>query len=222
MWLDLRDNELTAIPKSIENHKSLTHFLLQNNKITSLPNELGTVMTLKVLQLSGNPLIYPPKEIIKAGTTKLITYLYNKYIEETFENEVSQSDKASNSVDCLDKFICGGRSYNSVLDGDKLQEHKTLLVQFSEKDVSGNDDVEESYSKTTGKCRKLPKSRTKTLPSHSQSAKYLKPLTTSSKIVQDEKIKQSFLMDLALQRKKDLIAKRDKILQGKRLGKFIL
>ncbi|CAH2097176.1 unnamed protein product [Euphydryas editha] len=216
MWLDLRDNELTAISKSIENHKSLTHLLLQNNKITSLPNELGTVMTLKILQLTGNPLRYPPIEILKAGTVNILTYLYEKYMKETFENEVSQSDKASNSVDCLDKYICGGRSYNSVLDGDKLQEHKPLLVQFSEKDVCGDGDDEESYPKTKGKCRKLPKSRTKTLPSYSQSSKYLKPLVTSSKIVQDEKIRQSFLTDLALQRKKDLIAKRDKILQGKR------
>ncbi|XP_050357798.1 uncharacterized protein LOC126778332 [Nymphalis io] len=217
MWLDLRDNELTDIPKSLKNHRSLSHLLLQNNKITSLPNELGTVLTLRVLQLSGNPIINPPKNILDAGTVKIMAYLYDKFIDEKFEAENSQSENVGSSVDCVDKFIRGARSYNSVLDGDKLQSHKTLSVQFNEKDTNCDDEDEEgNYSKIKGKCPRLPRSRTKTLPQHCQSAKYLKPVFTDSKKVQDEKIKKTFLMDMALKKQKDLIEKRDKILQGKR------
>ncbi|XP_047539868.1 leucine-rich repeat-containing protein 1-like [Vanessa atalanta] len=216
MWLDLRDNELSDIPKSVKNHRSLSHLLLQNNKITYLPNELGTVLTLKVLQLSGNPIKNPPRDILNAGTAKILTYLYDKYVDEKFEAETSQSDKVGPSVDCEDKFISGGRSYNSVLDGDKLQSHKTLTVQFNEKDIYGDYEEIRNYSKVKGKCPKLPRSRTKILPQHCQSAKYLKPVCTLPKKVQDEKIKKTFLMDMALKKQKDLMAKRDKILQGKR------
>lgn len=205
------------IPQTIKNHRSLTHFLLQNNKITSLPNELGTVTTLKVLQLSGNPIMYPPRDIINAGTSKILCFLHNKLVEELFEESPSiASDKASESGHSLEKFVYEGRSYNSVIDGAKIQR-KALSVQFNEKDISEYDDEQEDYyTKIKGKCPKLPKSRTKILKPYNQSAKYLKPLMVCSKKVQEDKMKQSYFRDLALKKQKDLIAKREKILQGRR------
>lgn len=41
MWLDLRNNQLEALPKSIAHHEHLEHLLLTNNNISKLPNELG-------------------------------------------------------------------------------------------------------------------------------------------------------------------------------------
>lgn len=210
-WLDLRDNEITDIPKSIKDHRSLTHILLQNNKITSLPNELGTVMNLKVLQLSGNPLMYPPRDVIKAGTESILKFLNERFLVETLEDSRSiASDKGS--TECLDLGLA--RSYNSVIDGPKIP-HKTLSVQFSGRDVL-EEDSEELYARTKEKCPKLAKSRTKTLPPHCQSAKYVKPLLVCPKMEQEEKMRRSFLLDAALKKQKELMAKRDKIIQGKR------
>lgn len=81
MYLDIRDNQISDIPKTIENHQCLTHLLLQNNNVTSLPNELGTV-NLKVLQLVGNPLIYPSREVVNAGISKILEFLHKKYSED--------------------------------------------------------------------------------------------------------------------------------------------
>lgn len=41
MWLDLRNNLLEEIPKSIANHEHLENLLLTNNNLQRLPNELG-------------------------------------------------------------------------------------------------------------------------------------------------------------------------------------
>lgn len=41
MWLDLRNNQLEELPKSIAHHEHLEHLLLTNNNIQKLPNELG-------------------------------------------------------------------------------------------------------------------------------------------------------------------------------------
>ncbi|XP_022123246.2 uncharacterized protein LOC110998774 [Pieris rapae] len=201
-WLDLRGNQLECIPPSIKNHPSLTHLLLQDNKISSLPNELGTVMTLKVLQLNANPLVYPPKEIINLGTNKILKHLYNEFLS-TLLDENSISDKTS---EFEAEELGNARSYNSVLDSNEMKNR--LKVHFNEKDAS------EYYDKLKGKCPKLAITRQKTL--HTQSSKYLQPIRTANKVVQDQRILQSYLKDQALQKRKDFIARADKIIQEKK------
>lgn len=41
MWLDLRNNLLEEIPKSIARHGNLENLLLTNNNLRKLPNEMG-------------------------------------------------------------------------------------------------------------------------------------------------------------------------------------
>lgn len=41
MWLDLRNNLLEEIPKSIAYHDNLENVLLTNNNLKKLPNEIG-------------------------------------------------------------------------------------------------------------------------------------------------------------------------------------
>lgn len=45
MWLDLRNNLLESIPRSIANHQNLENLLLTNNNIERLPNELGRMVS---------------------------------------------------------------------------------------------------------------------------------------------------------------------------------
>lgn len=213
MYVDIRDNRLTDIPKSIKHHPSLTHLLLQNNKITSLPNELGIVPNLKVLQLGGNPLMYPPREVIKAGVLSVKQFLNNKYIDEMFvgsQSDISEDTVSTNGIN-PENYSQEGLSYNSVIDGEKIK--KAMSVKFNEKDSDDSED--EFYSKNKGKCPKLARSRY-AIPPYYQSSKYLKPLISDRKSVFEAKIKQSYLKDLAIKKHKDLLATRDKILQGRK------
>ncbi|XP_013185074.1 uncharacterized protein LOC106130717 [Amyelois transitella] len=209
MWLDLRDNYLTEIPKSIQNHPSLTHLLLQNNKLTSLPHELGT-LNLKVLQFSGNPLTYPPKDILNAGLLKILTFLNNKYVDDIFEQ--SKTDLSETQSTITFDTLSQGLSYNSVLDRSKMKE-EPLSIKLNEKEVETD---EEYYEKNKGKYPKLAKSRYKTLTPYSQSSKYVVPSQADCKEMANLKIKQSYLKDLAIKKHKDLLAKREKILQDRK------
>lgn len=214
MYLDLRENLLTDIPKSIQNHETLTHLLLQNNKITSLPHELGSVAALKVLQLNGNPLMFPPREIINAGISKIKSFLNDKFIENMFARSQSVfSEDTRSNFDENTSYCHDVVSYNSVIDEEKFKKNE-LIIELFEKQ---SDDSDEEYNgKTKRKCPKLAKSRYKTLPTYLQSAKYLRPLCADTSNVQNEKIKQSFLKDLAIKKHKDLLATRDKILQERK------
>lgn len=213
MWLDLRDNRLVDVPTSIKNHKALTHLLLQNNCLTTLPNELGTVSSLKVLQLSGNPLMYPPGEVIKAGITEIKKYLNEKYIDQMLMCSQSQSDISEDmhSINDGRNQTQEGISYNSVLDISRIKE-SNLRVKLNEKD----DSDDEFYAKIKGKCPKLDKSRYASLPPYYQSAKYLKPLRTSGEQEQMFKLKQNYLKDKALAKRKQLLATTERNLQNRK------
>ncbi|XP_041985273.1 E3 ubiquitin-protein ligase LRSAM1-like [Aricia agestis] len=211
-WLDMRNNILSEIPKTVQNHQKLAHFLLKNNKIVSLPNELGTVQNLKVLQLSGNPIEYPPPEIIKAGTSKIIAFLRDKFLNEILESPSNVSDK---TID-LENSTRFRQNPNSSSHNLKSKSRNNLSVQFTEKD---NDSDEEQYSKNGGKCPKLAKSRSKTFLT--QSSKYLKPLRVPTKSKQDEKMREAFLKELAIKKQKDINAATETILQGRRHKEYL-
>ncbi|XP_021187653.3 uncharacterized protein LOC110374315 [Helicoverpa armigera] len=214
MYLDLRDNLITDIPKSIKHHGCLTHLLLQNNKLTSLPNELGTVINLKVLQLGGNPLMYPPRDVINAGVLKIKEFLNSKFIEEMFvdasQSDISE-DTVSTSGNYRESYSQEGLSYNSVIDEAKLK--KAMLVKFNEKE--SEDSEEDLYTRVKGKCPKLAKSRC-TIPPYYQSSKYVRPSKSDEKETFEAKVKQSYLKELAVKKHKELLATRDKILQGRK------
>lgn len=212
MYLDLRDNQLVDLPKTIKKHPTLTHLLLQNNRLTTLPDELGTVTTLKVLQLKGNSLVYPPTEVINEGVSKIINYLHDKYIESIFLRSQSQSDLSEDAGSAIGNYNQDVLSYNSVI--HEQIKPPNLSVKMNEKESSDSD--EEYLGKNKGKCPKLARSRRKTMPDFCQSSKYLKPLRTDSMLAQTVKIKQSYLRDLALKKHKDLLSLRNKIVQDKK------
>ena len=51
------ENELTTIPESVGNLKSLIRLYLMNNKITSLPESLLKLELLEDLDLKNNPIL---------------------------------------------------------------------------------------------------------------------------------------------------------------------
>ncbi|CAH1154330.1 unnamed protein product [Phaedon cochleariae] len=93
MWLDLRNNVLEYVPRSIAHHEHLENLLLTNNNLQALPNELGLVPKLKALQVSENPLVYPGRKIIVEGTKAIKNYLREQF-EILHPKVVPTSEKA--------------------------------------------------------------------------------------------------------------------------------
>uniref|UniRef100_A0A803PYC6 Leucine-rich repeat-containing N-terminal plant-type domain-containing protein n=1 Tax=Cannabis sativa TaxID=3483 RepID=A0A803PYC6_CANSA len=62
-YLNLLDNEITAIPNSIRSLKNLTHLIFGHNKITMIPSFVGSFKELTYLNLVGNPIsgVIPPQ-----------------------------------------------------------------------------------------------------------------------------------------------------------------
>ncbi|KAI5651342.1 leucine rich repeat domain-containing protein [Phthorimaea operculella] len=210
VYLDLRDNCLRELPTTIKNHQSLTHLLVQNNCLTALPNELGT-LSLKILQVSGNPLMYPPEEILNAGQSKILSFLHDKYEEKVLEESQDLDSITTATTD--DPKMVSLETYNSVIDEAKIKGN--LKVEVSEKHDRDDSD-EEFYAKIKGKCPKLDRSRHKVLPFYCQSSKYLKPLYVEDKMSREERIKRNYFKDMAIQKRKELLATREKILQERK------
>ncbi|XP_076643934.1 uncharacterized protein LOC143354081 isoform X1 [Halictus rubicundus] len=74
-WLDIRNNQISSLPNSIESHKCIETLLLQANCIKELPLELCTLPKLKTLQVAQNPLVTPPKDIVALGITSILEFL---------------------------------------------------------------------------------------------------------------------------------------------------
>uniref|UniRef100_UPI00358E5918 leucine-rich repeat-containing protein 40 n=1 Tax=Myxine glutinosa TaxID=7769 RepID=UPI00358E5918 len=79
--LDLRDNQLEALPSEIDLLHSLQRLDLSNNSLSSLPSSLGTLNKLHSLTLQGNPLRSVRRDIISRGTQGILKYLRSR-IEE--------------------------------------------------------------------------------------------------------------------------------------------
>ncbi|XP_056650810.1 leucine-rich repeat-containing protein 27 isoform X2 [Monodelphis domestica] len=75
VWLDLRHNQIQAIPSGIGAHKNLKTLLMEKNPIKSLPVELGNLMSLKALNLRNCPLEFPPQDVVQKGLVAILAFL---------------------------------------------------------------------------------------------------------------------------------------------------
>ena len=93
-WLDLRNNKVQEIPRSVGEHKNLKTLLLGRNKLTFLPTELGFIRTLTGLNLSNNPLEDPLQFVINRGVRAIKHYLLAKLRLKTedYQSDGSESD----------------------------------------------------------------------------------------------------------------------------------
>ncbi|ERL87111.1 leucine-rich repeat-containing protein 27 [Dendroctonus ponderosae] len=129
MWLDLRNNQLEALPKSIAHHEHLEHLLLTNNNITKLPNELGLATNLKALQVAENPLAYPSKKVVQEGTKSIKTFLKEQYEIECAKNAENHSD-ASAELEKLKMQLKEKEKYMEA------QEEKLLKIHEKESEIA--------------------------------------------------------------------------------------
>lgn len=235
-WLDLRNNRLKTVPKSIANHECLENLLLADNNIEELPNEIGLVPNLKALLISGNPLVYPPSNVVEQGTEEICKYLKEEYVklhpvilEERNENtEVTMNEetkpkktkrKSKDKIPVRELLRKSSKMRNSI--------HSGLVPVISVKSLSKmeQDKTEESpsYTKPVKKIHKLSKCCSKvSLHSHCTSFIINKRIrSTVGKIEdksksQDDRIDEQELKEAWMSKLKDLLNDQNKILQQER------
>ncbi|CAM4728193.1 unnamed protein product [Leuciscus chuanchicus] len=88
LWLDVRNNQISALPAAVGQHMCLKTFLLEGNPITALPPELGNVISLKALSLRNCPITFPPQDVLDLGLPKILQYLRCAQLGE--ESEVDK------------------------------------------------------------------------------------------------------------------------------------
>eukprot|EP00043_Microstomoeca_roanoka_P028114 m.16916 g.16916 ORF g.16916 m.16916 type:complete len:311 (-) comp8178_c0_seq1:218-1150(-) len=159
IYLDLRNNRITQLPKTISHAKNLKTLLLGNNRITSLPAELGDLQALTGLNLAGNPIFLPPDEIthqgvnaikafLRARTASLIAepaFVTHPEVDITPDHTTKpfQQSATSSQLKLENPFAWSQRQpaeEDDAHQGQKLEEHKDdqeqLASQAKQKDVS--------------------------------------------------------------------------------------
>ncbi|KAM3842815.1 leucine-rich repeat-containing protein 27-like [Diretmus argenteus] len=81
LWLDLRNNQIAALPADIGSHRSLKTLLLEGNPLSELPPELGNVITLRALNLRNCPIRFPPQDVVHRGLQCILQYLRSAMAE---------------------------------------------------------------------------------------------------------------------------------------------
>ncbi|XP_028142541.1 leucine-rich repeat-containing protein 40-like isoform X2 [Diabrotica virgifera virgifera] len=95
--LELRDNQIKAVPSEITKLAHLTKFDLTNNDIEELPNAMGLMPHLQSFKIEGNKLKQIRPDIIHTGTNRILRHLREKISDEELQILSVPSDV---SYDC--------------------------------------------------------------------------------------------------------------------------
>ncbi|XP_070577764.1 leucine-rich repeat-containing protein 57-like isoform X2 [Ptychodera flava] len=83
--LDLSDNKLQVLPKSIAQFTVLKSFLANNNRLGSLPLELGSLSKLEAVSLNNNRITSLPATFSKLRSLKTVSLCGNGITQFPFE-----------------------------------------------------------------------------------------------------------------------------------------
>lgn len=182
--------------------------LLQNNLISYLPYELGTTKRLKYIQLSGNPIIYPEKSMIKLGTESLLKYLH-------LQNEQNDSSK---TVLCEDQLI--DVSWKQFENIDNFNNEKPVDRQKKDGFLNSQKNSSQKCSFQKNCSIPLPNARHTEkplkLPEHFNSNKYVIENNVKSNEDHVKLIEDQFIRDIWLEERKEILSRREKIIQDRK------
>ncbi|XP_021463798.1 leucine-rich repeat-containing protein 27 isoform X2 [Oncorhynchus mykiss] len=135
VWLDLRNNQITALPAKIGLHRCLKTLLLEGNPITELPLELGNVITLKALSLRHCPITFPPQEVVGQGLQCILQYLRSAMAERPVSVRNSLPDMPPVEKLQLTELVKSSLDLcEEVVDEDELQRFRELRQKMSQMD----------------------------------------------------------------------------------------
>ncbi|XP_048059999.1 malignant fibrous histiocytoma-amplified sequence 1 homolog isoform X1 [Megalobrama amblycephala] len=130
VWLDVRNNQITALPVAVGQHRCLKTLLLEGNPITELPPELGNLITLKALSLRNCPLTFPPRDVLDRGLPQILHYLRRSQLGE--ESEVEKLQLRLSSLDVCEE---------DDPDIQHFQELRHRIIQMERDELGAADPV---------------------------------------------------------------------------------
>lgn len=95
--LDISNNKIPLLPKSMAMLKNLERLNAANNDISGVPLFLGCMTNIKSLQLEGNPMRSLRKDLLLRGTKELLRYFRERAGVDESGNRVS--DDVSNHTE---------------------------------------------------------------------------------------------------------------------------
>jgi len=77
--LNLQENSLTSLPSSIGHLTNLEHLNLMDNELTSLPDKMGYCSALRTLECNNNPLSSLPASFIRLVNLRVVFFYGNAF-----------------------------------------------------------------------------------------------------------------------------------------------
>ncbi len=121
--LDLSENELNNLPKSIGNLPNLIRLNLRENKISSLPESITNLSKLTYLNLSTNQLINLPKNI---GNLSNLTHLY------LLENQLCSLPQSICDLSSLKYLYLNGNRFSSLAECGHNKFYSLITLGLSD------------------------------------------------------------------------------------------
>lgn len=168
--------------------------------ISYLPYELGTAKKLKYVQLSGNPIIYPKKHVIELGTEAILKYLHSHYEQDSSKPNL-----------CDDQLIDVSLKQSENLEDFENKNEQMKQDNFAK--LTKNCLFEKSFSvlPNTNFSKKTLK-----LPKYFNSNRYVKNNKVKSKEEFIESIEDRLIEDIWLQERKEILNRREKVIQDRK------
>jgi Leucine-rich repeat (LRR) protein len=80
--LDISNNQVSELPVAFVFYlKGLSQFLISNNNLTTVPPYIGFHKKMSTIQIDGNPLKQIRRQITEQGTSRILSYLRDRFIE---------------------------------------------------------------------------------------------------------------------------------------------
>lgn len=127
--LDLRNNNLTQLPLSLEDLQSLEQLFLDNNRLASLPHSVGSLQRLLILSVRKNNLAQLP------GSMPLLVNLQQLFVSE---NAIKEIPLMLGSLRGLKKLDLSGNPCVAKLPSSVTDILEYIREQYKSSDAKKN------------------------------------------------------------------------------------
>ncbi|WGV28426.1 COR domain-containing protein [Halotia branconii] len=157
--LNLRNNQITQIPKAIAKLTNLRQLNLRNNQITQIPEAIAKLTNLRQLSLYNNQIIQIPEAIAKLTNLRTLDLSYNQITQipeaiakltnlrqlSLYNNQIAQVPEAIAKLTNLTTLYLSGNQITQI------PEAIAKLINLTTLDLSGNQitQIPEAIAKLT-------------------------------------------------------------------------
>jgi Leucine-rich repeat (LRR) protein len=127
--LDLRNNNLTQLPLSLEDLQSLEQLYLDSNRLSSLPHSVGSLQRLLILSVRKNNLAQLP------GSLPLLVNLQQLFVTD---NAIKEIPLMLGSLRGLKKLDLSGNPCMSKVPGSVTDTLEYIREQYKSSDAKKN------------------------------------------------------------------------------------